>query len=201
MNKSGGSPAKRKKIVLCSAVAGVVLVIFLTVIGILCLTGGKENDEYYVEFNGTRYTPGETQAAMSLTSGETYEFCVLSDTGAKAEYSAKITSNPEKNFSFQVGNEQRWFYDENETWNDYSQIFTLTQEGEKITLTVPKNFSLRKAIEDRHDGKVTLEDGTKLEVGSYFQLVITLEEKEFSIDISIDIPITNIEIDPPWIMF
>ena len=131
MNDSGGNPAKRKKIVLCSAVAGAVLVILLTVIGIFCLTGGQENDGYYVEYNGTRYTPGETGAAMSLTSGETYEFSVLSDTGAKAEYSVKITSNPEKNFSFQVGNEQCWFYDENETRNDYSQTFSLTQEEEK----------------------------------------------------------------------
>ena len=201
MNYSGGNPAKRKKIVLCSAVAGAVLVILLTVIGIFCLTGGQENDGYYVEYNGTRYTPGETGAAMSLTSGETYEFSVLSDTGAKAEYSVKITSNPEKNFSFQVGNEQCWFYDENETRNDYSQTFSLTQEEEKIILTVPENFSLRKAIEERHGGKVTLNDGTKLEAGCYFRLVISLEETTFSMDLSVALPVTGIEIDPPWILF
>lgn len=201
MNDSGGNPAKRKKIVLCSAVAGAVLVILLTVIGIFCLTGGQENDGYYVEYNGTRYTPGETGVAMSLTSGETYEFSVLSDTGAKAEYSVKITSNPEKNFSFQVGNEQCWFYDENETRNDYSQTFSLTQEEEKIILTVPENFSLRKAIEERHGGKVTLNDGTKLEAGCYFRLVISLEETTFSMDLSVALPVTGIEIDPPWILF
>ena len=201
MNDSGGNPAKRKKIVLCSAVAGAVLVILLTVIGIFCLTGGQENDGYYVEYNGTRYTPGKTGAAMSLTSGETYEFSVLSDTGAKAEYSVKITSNPEKNFSFQVGNEQCWFYDENETRNDYSQTFSLTQEEEKIILTVPENFSLRKAIEERHGGKVTLNDGTKLEAGCYFRLVISLEETTFSMDLSVALPVTGIEIDPPWILF
>ena len=201
MNDSGGNPAKRKKIVLCSAVAGAVLVILLTVIGIFFLTGGQENDGYYVEYNGTLYTPGETGAAMSLTSGETYEFSVLSDTGAKAEYSVKITSNPEKNFSFQVGNEQCWFYDENETRNDYSQTFSLTQEEEKIILTVPENFSLRKAIEERHGGKVTLNDGTKLEAGCYFRLVISLEETTFSMDLSVALPVTGIEIDPPWILF
>ena len=201
MNDSGGNPAKRKKIVLCSAVAGAVLVILLTVIGIFCLTGEEKQDGYYVEYNGTRYTPGETQAAMSLTSGETYEFRVLSDTGTKAEYSAKITSNPEQNFSFQVGNELCWFYDENETRNDYSQTFSLTQEKEKILLTVPEGFSLRSAIEDRHGGKVTLNEGTKLEAGCYFRLVISLEETTFSLDLSVALPVTGIEIDPPWILF
>ena len=201
MNKPGGNPAKRKKIVLCSAVAGAVLVIVLTVIGIFCLTGEKAQDGYYMEYNGTRYVLGETGAAMSLTSGETYEFWVLSDTGTKAEYSAKITSNPEKNFSFQVGNEQRWFYDENEIRNDNSQTFALTQEKEKIILTVLKEFSLRSAIEERHGGKVTLNDGTKLEAGCYFRLVISVEETTFSMDLSVALPVTGIEIDPPWILF
>ena len=201
MNDSGGNPAKRKKIVLCFAVVGAVLVILLTVIGIFCMTGEEKQDGYYVEYTGTRYTPGETGASMSLTSGETYEFCVKSDTGTKTEYSAKITSNPEKNFSFQVGNELRWFYDENETRNDYSQIFGLTQAEEKIILTVPEGFSLRSAIEERHGGKVTLNEGTKLEAGCYFRLVISVEETTFSMDFSVALPVTGIEIDPPWILF
>lgn len=201
MNKPGGNPAKRKKIVLCSAVAGAVLVIVLTVIGIFCLTGEKAQDGYYMEYNGTRYVLGETEPTMSLTNGESYKFCVESDTDAKPEYSAKITSNPRRNFSFKVGDELCWFYDANGIRNDYSNIFGLTQDEEKITLTIPENFSLRKAIEERHGGKVTLDEGTKLESGCYFRLVITMAEKTFGINISLNLSVTGIEIDPPWIMF
>ena len=64
-----------------------------------------------------------------------------------------------------------------------------------------KEFSLRSAIEERHGGKVTLNDGTKLEAGCYFRLVISVEETTFSMDLSVALPVTGIEIDPPWILF
>ncbi len=187
----------RKKVIVC-VIAAVIVIGIIVGLGIFCFIDDDQPESYFLEYNGEVMDGQET---ISLQNGEEYSFSIKSETGEAVAYTAKVTSNPERNFSFKVGEEQRWFYDAAGSWNDYTKIFDLQQSGEKVTLTVPKDFSVKQAIEERHGGEIVWETGEELKAANYFQLVIAIGGKELCFGLAVDSVVTGIEIDPPSITF
>ncbi len=205
MDKKDGLPAVlKKKLIICCVVIASVLLIAAAGIGIWCITRSSDNG-YFIDYNGKKYTLDEVPEAITLTGGETYVFSVKSDTGKIVEYTAQVTPNPERNFSFRIGEEVHWFYDPEGSRNDYSEIFGLNQTEEKVTITLPERFSLKAALEKQYGETLEVEDDEDLEAGCYFRLVITISASEFVMDLDVESssekPITGIELDPPWITF
>lgn len=192
MSKAGGSVKVFLKIL-------IVAVLILGIItGVLCLSFcAKETGftTFYVEYAGEKYESGERKN-ISLFCGNTYTFFVKASE-EKVEYEVEIESNSENNFLFTLNGKPCQFWNDDKIKDDYTKIFKVKKSAGQFTLTLPKDFTVEKAVEEKYGGKIEIKDELQ-EDEDYFEISVTAEKRK--IKIGLIFRSMEIEMDPPSII-
>ena len=198
MSKSSGAGSVFGKIVTFILVA----VLILGIVGIAAYFLLREQGmTYYVEYNGQRYMGGMDGGSLVLQAGKPHEFSVRSLTGEEVNYSVKVTANEANNFGFYVGEEfQRFYSEDDDEVNDYSQEFGLQKNADGFSLTMPEDYTVEKALEDKYGGEVWLKDELS-DSTAYFVITVTVEKTSLNLWFTFGAEITGVTIDPPHIIF
>lgn len=159
-----------------------------------------EGVSFFVEYNGKRYFSSISEADLSFKTGDTYTFNVKSLTGKNVDCSASVWSNGEHNVSFAVGDKIYDFYSaDNADNNVYSQVFSLQKSEGGFSITLPKGFSVEKAIEAKYGGDVELL--SDLQAVPYFVIVVSVGDDKLNLFFSFGEDVTGVTVDPPSMVF
>lgn len=198
MSKGSGAGSVFGKIITFILVAVLIL-------GIVGIAGyfllREQGMTYYVEYNGQRYMGGMDGGSLILQRGTPNEFSVKSLTGEEVNYSVKVTANEANNFGFYVGEEfQRFYSEDDDEVNDYSQEFGLQKNADGFSLTMPEDYTVEQALEDKYGGEVNLRDELSDNM-AYFVITVTVEKTSLNLWFVIGADVTGVTIDPPHIIF
>ena len=196
MSKAGGA---------FSAI-GKVITYILVVLLVLGIAGGvayfalrSQGVTYYVEYSGEWYLANGDGGSLWLPpSTEPKTFSVKSLTGGEVNYDVTVQSNSSNNFSFVIDGEYKQFYSTTDENNDYSEVFGLTKQAGSFSLTIPKNFTVEKAIETKYGGDIELQDELQNDL-CYF--IITVSVDETAVNLWFSFTELTVTIDPPQIIF
>lgn len=155
---------------------------------------------FYVEYNGERYIANGDGGSLALLNGETHTFSVKSLTDGEVNYSVKVTSNGANNFSFTTNGEIWYLWNDDETKDDYTDIFEVEKSADSFTITIPADFSVEKAVEEKFDGEIVLQDESDIQNDlCYFVLIVSVDESTVCLPFSFsDLTVT---LNPPSIVF
>ena len=179
------------------------LLILLLVLGlagvVVYFVAKDEGVSFYVEYGGERYFSGVNEADLCLFNGETYSFSVKPLIGDNVDYSVSVSSNGEHNFAFIYDGEFYDFYVKDDTENnDYSEVFGLQKNKGGFSITLPKDFSVKQAIETKYGGDIQLQKELQ---GNVPYFVITIMSGEDSLRLWFVFISLTITLDPPSIIF
>lgn len=105
----------------------------------------EEGYTEYVEYGEKHYTASSENASLGILNKGVYAFNVKSLTEDTVEFSADVTPNSEKNFSFRNdGKSYKW------TSIDCSSFFDICTQENSFTLTVTDNDSLTKLLHTQY---------------------------------------------------
>ncbi len=187
--------------------AGKVITYILVVLLVLGIAGmaayfvlRSQGVTFYVVYDGERYLANGDGGSLELLNGETNTFSVKSLTGGEVNYSVKVTSNGANNFSFTTGGEIWYLWNDDETKDDYTDIFEVEKSADSFTITIPADFSVEKAVEEKFDGEVVLQDESDIQNDlCYFVLIVSVDESTVCLPFSFfDFTVT---LNPPSIVF
>ena len=178
----------------------------LVVLLVLGLAGGaaylamKESGiSFYAETAGEKIFGG-TESEMTFSAGQTYDFSVRTLEGGKANYSVKVTANPENNFDYVLDGKTYRFSGEDEERNDYSEVFSLTRRADGFSLTIPEGFSAEKAVKAKFGEGVQI--GTELSAEpAYFSVTIEAGESRAQIFFCFAPELLAVDLDCESIVF
>lgn len=187
--------------------AGKVITYILVVLLVLGIAGmaayfvlRSQGVTFYVVYDGERYLANGDGGSLELLNGETNTFSVKSLTGGEVNYSVKVTSNGANNFSFTTNGEIWYLWNDDETKDDYTDIFEVEKSADSFTITIPADFSVEKAVEEKFDGEVVLQDESDIQNDlCYFVLIVSVDESTVCLPFSFfDFTVT---LNPPSIVF
>lgn len=198
MGKSNGALGAIGKVI-------TYILVVLLILGIVGIAGyfllREQGMTYYVEYNGQRYMGGMDGGSLVLQTGKPHEFFVGSLTGEEVNYSVKVTANKANNFGFYVGEEfQRFYSEDDDEVNDYSQEFGLQKNADGFSLTMPEDYTVEKALEDKYGGEVWLKDELSGST-AYFVITVAVEKTSLNLWFIFGAEVTGITLDPPHIIF
>lgn len=187
--------------------AGNTFAKMLSVILVLLLVAGaagliaffvlqEQGVSFYVAYKDTRYYSNADGGSLQLVSG-THDFSVRSLTGEDVNYTVRVTSNSANNFDFVFEDEYWKFYDQDESKNDYSDIFSVKKSADGFSLTIP-DMTIEQIVEEQFGGEIELVDEIESNA-AYFLLTVTAGESVVQLWFSL--PEMLIELDPPAIVF
>lgn len=197
MSKAGGGMNTVTKII----VWVLVVLLLLGAAGVVAYYVLKDAGvSFYVEYNGKRYFSGVSETDLSFKTGNTYTFNVKSLTGENVDYSVSILSSGEHNFTFISNGKFYDFYSaDNADNNGYSHVFSLQKSKDGFSITLPKGFSVEKAIEAKFGGDVELQ--SDLQSVSYFVIAVSSGDYSLNLYFSFGEDVTGVTVDPPSIVF
>lgn len=184
---------------------GIVKVITWVLVVLLVLGGAgiivrfalkDQGLNYYVEYNDKKYFANAESPNVWLSPVQENAFAVRSITGKSADYSVKITANPENNFDFILDGKYFRFYSTTEETNDYTEIFEVQKSAEGFTVTIPNGMTVQKAVEKQYGGEIELTE--EFELLNYFLITVTIEKVNVVLPFGFLMEIT---LDPPSIIF
>lgn len=187
--------------------AGNTFAKMLSVILVLLLVAGaagliaffvlqEQGVSFYVAYKDTRYYSNVDGGSLQLVSG-THDFSVRSLMGEDVNYTVRVTSNSANNFDFVFEDEYWKFYDQDESKNDYSDIFSVKKSADGFSLTIP-DMTIEQIVEEQFGGEIELVDEIESNA-AYFLLTVTAGESVVQLWFSL--PEMLIELDPPAIVF
>lgn len=176
-----------------------VLLLLLSIAGVTVYFIYKDKGViFYVSYDGKKYMANTESGNIYLPpSDDAYYFKVKSLSGKDVNYDVKVTSSPENNFSFVVGNEYWKFYDSDETKNDYSDFFNLEKQSGGFNLNVAKGFTVTGALAEQFGEEIELLSDLSADK-EYFVITVTLDESSVKLYFSTGYMIC---LDPPQIVF
>lgn len=161
-----------KKTVIESVLFWVLAVlIILAGLGVIAYFAAREQGvTKYVEYNGQRYYGNTDVKSIGRMLGDTYTFRVSALEGGTDNYTVKITPNPANDFTFTVdGQPYAWA-----SKDDYTDLFDVTKESGKFTVSVPETYAMAEILRLRHNGDVQIDN--VLKDYDYFLLTVTLSD-------------------------
>lgn len=155
---------------------------------------------FYVECYGEKYLANGDSDSLALLNGETHTFSVKSLTDGEVNYSVKVTSNGANNFSFTTNGEIWYLWNDDETKDDYTDIFDIEKSEDSFTLTLPEDFTVKQVLEEKFGAEIVPKDESDIQAGvCYFVIVVSLDESTVKIPFSFsDLTVT---LNPPQIIF
>ena len=190
MSKVRGSIGR---IIKTATVAMLLLVVLIT---ILCLSLCSKELVYYVEYAGEKYESGES-GIVSVFPDSSYKFFVKSSEGAEVDYSVKIESNKDNNFSFTKNGKICWLWNNDEIKDDYSEIFGLDIKTDGFTITLLKSFTVKTAIEKKYGEEIELKGEWPKDL-CFFEIIVSTENEPIIFHILCKT--IEVIIDPPSII-
>lgn len=182
--------------------SGIESVIFWVLMGLVILAGlgaiayfaaREQGVTKYVEYNGQKYYGNADTKSVGRMLGDTYTFGVGAIGGGTDNYTVKITPNPANDFTFTVdGQPYAWA-----SKDDYTDLFDVTKESGKFTVTVPDDYVMERVLAVRYGGDIEIE--STLKDNDYFLLTVTLEDSV--VTMSFRTAHYAIAIDPPEVRF
>lgn len=127
---------------------------------------------FYVESGDDRYLANDVEGYFTIYFGEMYEFKVSAFDGGAMDYTVKVTANADNNFEFTADGHTYSFYGDDNSLNDYSELFGLTKIAEGFSISVPEGFTLESALESKYGGKIVLTEDLDKSL-CYFVLTVT----------------------------
>ena len=116
---------------------GKVITYILVVLLILGIAGGityffmrSQGMNFYVEYGGTKYLANGESGSIKLLNGTSSAFTVKSLTGEEVNYSVRVMSNGANNFSFTANGEIWYLWNDDETKDDYTDIFEVEKNAD-----------------------------------------------------------------------
>lgn len=162
----------KKKSVIESVLFWVLAVlIILAGLGAVAYFAAREKGvTKYVEYNGQKYYGNTEVRSVGRMLGDTYTFQVSALEGGIDNYTVKITPNPANDFTFTVdGQPYLWV-----SKDDYTDLFDVTKESGKFTVTVPDTYAMAEILRLRYNGDVQLDKALK--DYDYFLLTVTMAD-------------------------
>ena len=155
---------------------------------------------FYVEYNGERYIANGDGGSLALLNGETHTFSVKSLTDGEVNYSVKVTSNGANNFSFTTNGEIWYLWNDDETKDDYTDIFEVEKSADSFTLALSDGFTVKQALEEKYGSEIVPQNENNIQEGvNYFVVVVAVNESTVCLPFSFsDLTVTLI---PPSIVF
>lgn len=176
----------------------VILLILGAIAAISFFAMRSQGVTFYVEHNGARYLANGDGGSLFLRTEKAHTFSVKSLTGGEVNYSVKITSNSANNFGFFLNGTAQQFFGTEEESNDYTEVFGLKKKAEGFTLTFPKGYTVKQAIERKYGGEIELQNELQDEL-CYFMIAVVAGKSKAELWFNFeDLTIT---LDPPQILF
>lgn len=175
-------------LLLCTAAAGAVAYFVLQEKGV----------SFSVTQDGQRFYSGTEYEELCIPAGETYDFSVQSLVGESVDYSVKITANVEQSFDFTMDGVLYRFYGAEASLNDYTEIFGVQTDGDMFSVTIPDDFSVSSAVEQRYGGMIELQNDLQYGV-CYFVLSVSVGDDTVLLPFWFDV--IRLSFDTPSIVF
>ena len=173
----------------------VALLVFGVVGVVISFAVRDSGAEFAVEYNGDTYYSNSENQSIYLDTG-THDFTVKSLSGEQADYTVNIVAVADSNFVFTVDELLYQFYGTDETNNDYSEVFGLQLIENGFTLSVPENFSVKQAVEEKYGGSVVLEQSLQNDL-CYFAISVVSGDNIVYLPFTFGLIIT---LDPPHVI-
>ena len=161
----------------------VALLVFGVVGVVISFAVRDSGAEFAVEYNGDTYYSNSENQSIYLDTG-THDFTV------------NIVAVADSNFVFTVDELLYQFYGTDETNNDYSEVFGLQLIENGFTLSVPENFSVKQAVEEKYGGSVVLEQPLQNDL-CYFAISVVSGDNIVYLPFTFGLIIT---LDPPHVI-
>lgn len=180
----------------------VVLLVFGVAGGVAYFFMRSQGMTFCVEYCGTKYLANGESGSIELLNGTSSVFTVKSLTGKEVNYSVKIMSNGANNFSFTAGSKICWLWNDDSVKDDYTDIFDIEQNADSFTLTLPNDFGVKQAIEEKYDAEIIPQNENDIREGvCYFVIVVTVEGYSVYLAFSFDVKIAGVTLNPSQIVF
>lgn len=114
------------------------------------------------------------------------------------DYSVKITANVEQSFDFTMDGVLYRFYGAEASLNDYTEIFGVQTDGDMFSVTIPDDFSVSSAVEQRYGGMIELQNDLQYGV-CYFVLSVSVGDDTVLLPFWFDV--IRLSFDTPSIVF
>ena len=189
------------------SISGNIITWFLVVILLLGTAGGAayfllrdQGVTFYVEYEEKRCYANTDSAYAELRIGASSRFDVKTLTGGEVGYSVKIAANGANNFTFRTNGAEKTFHTGAAETDDYTDVFEITRDTGGFSIAVPERFTVKKAVEKKYGGEITL-DGELNAENSYFVLTVTADTSAVKLWLIFSSDATGIFLDPPATVF
>ena len=184
-----------------------VITYVLIVLLVLCFAGGiayftlrSQGVSYYVEFQGTKYYGNGEGGSLSLPDKADYRFNVKSLTGETVNFDVKIIANKANNFDISAEDINYPFYGNNESLNDYSDVFGLKKDTESFSITIPENYTVEKAIRQKYGSQAEIQSELQNDL-PYFIISVSVDESIVDLRFVFNVKAVGISLNPSEIVF
>lgn len=171
--------------------------LILGIVGVVIfLTFRLQGCTFLVKFGSAFYYNDVTDDDVALFSDTEYSFSVLPLADPdKFDFEVKIVANPAHDFSFVMGYDLLHFYSDEEALNNYSEIFSIEQDGTEFFIVIPKGLSVLEAVSHKYGGEIVLQDEFQDDL-SYFMIEVTAGERSVCIPFRFDDFVIRFEPSP-----
>lgn len=153
---------------------------------------------FYVEYNNMRYFANGDGGAVWFPPENTETISVKSLLGEDVNYSAKVETNGANNFSFTTNGEIWHLWNDDTEKDDYTDIFGIEKNADSFTITIPADFSVEKAVEEKFGSDIVLQSEIQDDL-CYFVLVISVDDS--TVRLPFLFSYLTITLNPPSIVF
>ncbi len=188
-------------------ILGNIITWALVILLLLGITGGtayfllrSQGVTFYVEHEGKKCYANADGAYVNLKVGEISRFDVKTLTGGEVGYSVKVTASNVNNFTFTANGEEHTFYTGTTENDDYTDVFEIERGLSGFSVAVPERFTVKKAVEAKYGGEITLNGELNAE-NSYFILTVTAETSVVKLWLIFSSDATEIFLNPPTTVF
>lgn len=186
---------------------GKIITWLLVVLLILGIAGGityfvlrSQGVTFYVEYGSERYFANGDGGAVWFPPESTETIFVKSLVGEEVNYSARVEANGANNFAFTTGGEIWYLWNDDTEKDDYTDIFDVKKSTDSFTITIPDDFSVEKAVEEKFGAEIVLQDESDIQDDlCYFVLVVSVDESTVRLPFSFSA--ITITLSPSEIVF
>lgn len=177
----------------------VVLLMLGIIGGVAYFALRSQGVTFYVEYEGEKYFANSEGGSIKLYNSFENSFAVRSLMGEDVNYDVKIYANDANNFTFSYENAQYHFVrTDNESMNDYTEIFDVDKSDEGFSFTIPKDFTVEQAVEQKYGGDIQLTDTLNSEY-AYFVIEVTADKN--NVDLWFSFSNFSVVLTPSAIVF
>ncbi len=177
----------------------VVLLMLGVIGGVAYFALRSQGVTYYVEYNDEKYYANGEGGSIKLYATEENVFTVRSIIGEDVNYDVKIYANSANNFAFSFEDKQYHFVrTDDESMNDYTEVFGLNKSKNEFSFTIPKDFTVEQAVEQKYGGDIQLTDTLNSEY-AYFVIEVTADKN--NVDLWFSFSNFSVVLTPSAIVF